>query len=225
MCRTTTALLLSGGLDSAVLLAHLLGQKHQVQPLFVRCGLIWEEAELAATRRLLKAMGTRSLSRNLLPLIVLEQPVADLYGPHWSLTGRGVPGADTPDEAMYLPGRNLLLLTKAALWCQLHGVQRLALGVLGPNPFADASQAFFDALQRAVQLAGGAPLELLRPFGNLTKDQVLKLADGVPLELTFSCADPQEGLHCGRCNKCHERREVFRRLGREDPTVYAHSPS
>ena len=200
MCRTTTALLLSGGLDSAVLLAHLLGQKHQVQPLFVRCGLIWEEAELAATRRLLKAMGTRSLSRNLLPLIVLEQPVADLYGPHWSLTGRGVPGADTPDEAMYLPGRNLLLLTKAALWCQLHGVQRLALGVLGPNPFADASQAFFDALQRAVQLAGGAPLELLRPFGNLTKDQVLKLADGVPLELTFSCADPQQGLHCGRCN-------------------------
>ncbi len=217
MTQPTTALLLSGGLDSAVLLAHLLGQGQRVQPLFVRCGLVWEGAELAAIQRLLEALGCD----NLLPLVVLQQPVEDLYGPHWSLTGQGVPDAATPDEAMYLPGRNLLLVTKAALWCQLHGVGRLALGVLGPNPFADASEAFFQALQRAVELGGGRTVELLRPFGSLTKDQVLQLADGVPLELTFSCAAPQGELHCGRCNKCHERREVFRRLGRADPTVYA----
>ncbi len=221
MPSNTTALLLSGGLDSAVLLAHLLGQGQRVQPLFVRCGLVWEGAELAATGRLLKALACD----NLLPLVELQQPVEDLYGTHWSLTGRGVPDAATPDEAMYLPGRNLLLVTKAALWCQLHGIDRLALGVLGPNPFADASEAFFQALQRAVELAGGRTVQLLRPFGSLTKDQVLQLADGVPLELTFSCAAPRGELHCGCCNKCHERREVFRRLGRADPTVYAESGS
>ncbi len=220
MTHSTTALLLSGGLDSAVLLVHLLHQGQQVQPLFIRCGLVWEKAELAAIGRLLETLECS----NILPMVELRQPVEDLYGPHWSLTGQGVPDAATPDEAMYLPGRNLLLVTKAALWCQLHGISRLALGVLGPNPFADASDAFFQALQRAVELVGGRTVELLRPFGSLTKDQVLQMADGVPLELTFSCAAPRGELHCGRCNKCHERREVFRRLGRADPTVYAEPP-
>src|SRR4051794_1724615 len=112
------AILVSGGLDSAVLLAEACGQHPIVYPLYVRFGLAWEEVELAHLRRYLAALNTPTLA----PLVVLEMPVTDLYGAHWSITGKDVPGADTPDEAVFLPGRNVLLLAKALLWCHLHDV-------------------------------------------------------------------------------------------------------
>src|SRR4051812_49976525 len=91
------AVLASGGLDSAVLLAESLGDHAAVHPLYVRCGLAWEPAELDHLRRFLTAVAAPALR----PLHVLEVPVADLYGEHWGLTGRGVPGADMPDEAVF----------------------------------------------------------------------------------------------------------------------------
>jgi 7-cyano-7-deazaguanine synthase len=48
---------------------------------------------------------------------------------------------------------------------------------------------------------------------------------GVPLELTLSCMQPADGLHCGRCSKCRERRDAFREAGVEDPTTYAATPA
>src|SRR5438552_3710667 len=107
------AVLISGGLDSAILLGELLRTHEAVHPLYVRQGLYWETVALRHLRRFLRAVRAPSLR----PLQVLRLPVADLYGPHWSLTGRGVPDADMPDEAVYLPGRNVLLLAKALLWC------------------------------------------------------------------------------------------------------------
>jgi 7-cyano-7-deazaguanine synthase len=112
-----------------------------VHPLYVRCGLAWEEVELAHLRRFLSELHSPVLK----PLHVLAMPVADLYDDHWSLTGAGVPGADTPDEAVFLSGRNVLLLSKALLWCHLHGVPELALAPLEANPFPDATPAFFAA--------------------------------------------------------------------------------
>jgi 7-cyano-7-deazaguanine synthase len=52
----------------------------------------------------------------------------------------------------------------------------------------------------------------------------LGLELGVPLELTLSCMNPQEGRHCGRCSKCRERRDAFRAAGVEDHTLYASIP-
>src|SRR5437870_2635244 len=110
------AVLVSGGLDSAILLGEALRTAAAVHPLYVRGGLSWEPVELLHLRRFLDAVHAPPLR----PLTILEMPVADLYGDHWSLTGRGVPGADTPDAAVFLPGRNVLLLSKAILWCHLH---------------------------------------------------------------------------------------------------------
>src|SRR5262245_47311324 len=139
------AVLISGGLDSAILLCEALS-RHDVHPLYIRTGLNWENAELDHLQRFLAAVKGPRLK----PLRVLEQPVADLYGRHWSLTGQDVPGADTPDEAVCLPGRNVLLLSKALLWCHLTGVHVLALGTLGSNPFPDATGAFFDAFAAVI---------------------------------------------------------------------------
>ena len=113
-------------------------------PIYVRSDLAWEAVELEHLHQYLRRV--RLLYANVAELIVLHEPAADLYGPHWSTTGRGVPDDTSPDEAVYLPGRNVLLSAKALLWCHLHGVESLALGVLASNPFPDASTEFFALL-------------------------------------------------------------------------------
>ena len=68
-----------------------------------------------------------------------------------------MPDQDSPDAAVYLPGRNALLLVKAALWCRLHGIEELALAVLAANPFADATPEFFAQFEAALARATGGP--------------------------------------------------------------------
>jgi len=215
-------LLLSGGLDSAILLGYLLKSGRAVQPFYVRSHLHWEQAEENAARRFVAALDYPGLAE----LVTFEMPVADLYQNHWSITGLQVPDASTPDEAVYLPGRNALLVIKAALWCQMHGIAELALAPLSSNPFADATDDFFEAFEAALNLAGDGTLRISRPFGHLHKPDVMLLGRGLPLELTMSCIAPRHEAHCGQCNKCAERQSAFRSVGMADPTTYAnHVPS
>lgn len=214
-----TAILLSGGLDSSILLAHLLEQGIVVQPIYVQSRLVWQAAELEAVQQFLAALrGPR-----LRALVTLEMPLADLYDGHWSLTGQDPPHANTPDDAVFLPGRNALLILKPAIWCQLQGITRLALATLVTNPFPDTSPDFFAGLETALNAGANRPLRVLRPLGQMTKRQVMRLVRGCPLERTFSCIAPQNGLHCGRCNKCAERQAAFRESELSDPTRYAAS--
>src|SRR4051794_36593891 len=118
------AVLASGGLDSAVLLRCAAGTHPAVYPLYVRAGLAWEDVELAMLRRFLAAIARPVLK----PLVLLDVPVHDLYGQHWGTTGQA-PDAFAPDEDFYLPGRNVLLLSKALIWCRLNQVPAVALAV------------------------------------------------------------------------------------------------
>jgi 7-cyano-7-deazaguanine synthase len=211
------AVLVSGGLDSAILLGEAARSYPAVFPLYVRTGLHWEAVERAHLDRFLAALRNPSVR----PLHVLDLPVADVYGEHWSITGEGVPGADTPDEAVFLPGRNVLLLSKALIWCRLNGVPELATAPLGSNPFPDATPEFFDGFADLVSRAVGHRVGVIRPYESLHKADVLRRGRGMPLGETFSCIRPAGGLHCGRCNKCAERRAGFRDAGMADPTRYA----
>ncbi len=213
---TPLAVLISGGLDSAVLLAEAAASHPAVWPLYVRFGLAWEGAEQAHLRRFLKAIAKPALR----PLTVLDMPVRDLYGDHWSVTGVGVPGADTPDEAVFLPGRNVLLLAKALLWCHLHTVPAVAMAPLEANPFPDATPVFFRTFAEAVNLAVGGAVRVVCPYAGLHKTDVLRRGRALPLEWTFSCIRPVNGRHCGACNKCAERKRGFADAGLPDPTPY-----
>jgi 7-cyano-7-deazaguanine synthase len=211
------AVLVSGGLDSAILVGEAVREQAAVFPLYVRFGLAWEAVELAHLRRFLDALG----SPRLRPLHVLDLPAGDLYGDHWSVTGRGVPDDRSPDEAVFLPGRNVLLLAKGLLWCHLHDVPAVALGSLASNPFPDATPEFFAAFEGVVNRAVGGSVRVLRPFARLGKTAVMRRGAGLPLEQTFSCIRPEGERHCGRCNKCAERRQAFAAAGMEDRTGYA----
>ena len=211
--------LVSGGLDSAVLLARLLRAGGRVWPVYLRCGLAWEAAELYWLRRFLRAVR----SPRLLPLCVLEVPLRGAYGSHRSLTGRGVPGARSADAAVYLPGRNLILLSSAAVAAVQRGVTRLALGTLRGNPFSDASPRFLRSMSRSLSLALGRPIRISTPLRRFKKPRLIRTARGLPLALTFSCLRPLGVRPCGRCNKCAERRRGFRVAGVADPARYVDS--
>jgi 7-cyano-7-deazaguanine synthase len=215
------AVLFSAGLDSAVLAAHEAGAS-VVHPVYVSCGLAWEQHELAAVDRLL----TTPAFRNVKALAHLNFTVADLYPPnHWALLGTP-PAFDTPDEDVYLTGRNLVLLSKAAIYCAQHRIGRIAIGTLAGNPFPDATPQFFEALARAMSLGLAHETAIDASFMHMHKADVIRLGHelGVPLELTLSCMNPRNGLHCGECSKCRERRDAFNEAGIEDRTQYARPP-
>jgi 7-cyano-7-deazaguanine synthase len=210
---------LVGGADSAVLAIELIGSFDRVYPLYVRFGLRWERNELAGLEAFLKAVARPGLE----PLRVLDEPMADVYGEHWSTGCGDVPDAEAPDDAVYLPGRNLLLIAKAAAWCSVRGIGSIALGSLASNPFPDSTPEFDGELEALLCRAFGSRISLLRPYAELTKADVLRRGSALPLWLTFSCLQPRDGRHCGRCNKCAERRRGFRMADRGDRTLYAAS--
>jgi 7-cyano-7-deazaguanine synthase len=222
MTRQPTAVLLSAGLDSAVLAAAA-AREAPVHPLYVSTGLAWERAELSALDQLL---ASAPFQLNVAPVARLSFTVEDVYpATHWAL--RGTPPAfDTADEEVYLTGRNVVLLSKAAIYCAQHRIGRIALGPLAGNPFPDATPEFFAAMAHALSLGLDHPIEVVTPFLSLEKSEVIRLGAelGVPLELTLSCMNPQQGRHCGQCSKCRERRDAFREAGVRDLTIYASVP-
>ena len=224
--RMTTLVLLSGGLDSAVLAAHE-AQTARVLPVYVSVGLAWEAAEVAMVEQLLRAP---TFADRVEPLIRVAFTMRDVYPPtHWAI--RGVPPAyDTPDEDVYLAGRNLVLLTKAGVVAARHDAHRIALGPLAGNPFPDARPAFFSSMADALSLGLDHPIEIATPFLAWTKDAVIKrgVELRVPFERTLSCMRPmvpdQLPQHCGLCSKCRERRDAFTAAGVRDPSTYANRP-
>jgi 7-cyano-7-deazaguanine synthase len=212
-----TGLLLSGGVDSAVLLDQLLGRGWQVVPFYVRTGCVWQAGELESIEHFLAKLRQPPLR----DLVVLDMPLEDLYGDHWSLSGDNVPDDHTPDKAVYMPGHNPLMLIKPVVWCRMHDIPHLTLATLSNNPFSDATPAFFARFEEMLHEAMGGRVQIARPFEQLTKNQVLEMGRHLPLEHTFSCLSPVAGLHCGHCNKCAERRRAFLEVGMSDPTEYA----
>ena len=156
--------------DSAILVVDQAAQGQLVHPIYVRFGLAWERVEEAHLRRFLDAVPDQPGIR---PLTVLELPIADVYGTHWSVSGTDTPDDTTPDEAVYLPGRNLLLLAKTTVWCALHDVGVIALGTLRGQPVHRRRHEFLSGLACLASLALGHQLEVVTPFAQLSKVEVL----------------------------------------------------
>ena len=200
-----------------------------VRALYISVGFAWEAEELAMAARL---FASPPFAGAIEPPVELRFDMRDVFpASHWAVRGEP-PAFDTPDEDVYIDGRNVVLLSKGAVYMARGAVSdagrttTLLLGTLAGNPFPDARPAFFDTMARALSLGLGTPIAIEAPFASMHKADVIRrgVELGVPLELTLSCMQPKDGRHCGQCSKCRERRDAFREAGVDDPTEYRRTP-
>jgi 7-cyano-7-deazaguanine synthase len=212
---TKVAALASGGLDSAIMLVEL-AKRSQVYPIYVKAGLVWEESEKHSLENFLAALKPT----NIQPVTYLSVPVGPILESHWSVTGDHVPDAQAPDEDMFVPGRNILLIALTAVWCSTHDVSRIAIGSLGGNPFPDATPEFFNSFGASLSAGLGHEISIEAPFRNRKKTDLIREFGDLPIELSLTCAQPTGASHCGNCNKCTERQQAFLEAGVDDRTKY-----
>ena len=220
---TPPVVLFSSGLDSAVLLVDAAARTGEAQPVYVSAGLAWEAEERAMTQRFL---ASRPPGDGIRPMVSLNVDMRDVYpASHWAVRGVA-PAFDTDDRDVYIEGRNIVLLSKTAVFAARAGLSTILIGPLAGNPFPDASPDFFESMGRSLSTGLGVGIRIDAPFLELRKADVIRLGRslGVSFELTLSCMQPRGASHCGRCSKCRERLNAFREAGLEDPAPYAETP-
>jgi 7-cyano-7-deazaguanine synthase len=211
--------LVSGGIESMVLLQDALARHVKVVPLYLKNHLRWEEVELFWLKKFLRNIKSDKLK----PLAIIELNMRDVYEGHWSLTGIKVPSSNSKDQAVYLPGRNILFFAKAAVFMAQQDLSVLEIGILKGNPFSDSTPAFLRKMSDVLSMGLEKKLFIQAPFHKLKKEEVVLMGKKLPLEFTFSCINPKGYEHCGGCNKCTERKKAFFTAGLLDKTKYKKS--
>jgi 7-cyano-7-deazaguanine synthase len=218
-----TVVLLSGGLDSAVLLYSLYAGGEEVLPLAVDYGQR-HRRELDAAREVLDGLGGTPG----LPLTVAEVPCFRRLAGNPVLTDRSVPlpggPADGPAQAVtVVPGRNLLLVSLAVAHALTSDADAVAYGATASDAevYPDCRPAFVRHLAWAVAACRPSrPLRLEAPFLAMTKAGVVALGFelGVPFGLTYSCYAGGK-TPCGSCGACTARAAAFAAAGLADPAL------
>ncbi|MDX2110680.1 MAG: 7-cyano-7-deazaguanine synthase QueC [Verrucomicrobiota bacterium] len=212
--------LLSGGLDSTVLAAHLLAEGHGVRSLAIDYGQR-HRRELDAARAIADHYHLEHRQADLTAVTDL------LAGSSLTTAGMAVPDGHYADESMKLtvvPNRNMLFLSLAICWAVSTKSDAVAYAAHAGDHtiYPDCRPEFAASMADAARLCDWHPVALLRPFVNLTKSAIVRRGHelGVPLHLTWSCYKGG-AHHCGKCGTCMERREAFALAGVEDPTCYS----
>lgn len=210
----------SGGLDSTVLLAHLLAEGREVHAFTVNYGQR-HAREIESAKAVCRHYATPHQVADL-------RALGAVFGTN-SLTDTAVSVAEGhyTEESMkttVVPNRNMILLAVAAARAIALQADTLAYAAHGGDHaiYPDCRPEFADAMDHAIGLADWHKVRLERPMVSWTKTEIVLrgAALGVPMHLTWSCYKGGKN-HCGRCGTCIERREAFHLAGVTDPTVYA----
>jgi 7-cyano-7-deazaguanine synthase len=221
--RSPAVVLLSGGLDSATVLAIARGQGFICHALSVDYGQR-HGAELDAARRVARACGAQEHR-------VMRVDLAGIGGSALTDPGIEVPEAPTTGiPVTYVPARNTIMLALALAWAEVLGARDLFIGVnvIDASGYPDCRPEFisaFGALAALATKAGveGRPCRVHTPLIALTKAEIIHAGTrlGVDYAQTVSCYQADaEGRACGRCDACRLRRAGFAAAGVPDPTRY-----
>ena len=217
--------LLSGGLDSATVLAMALDKGYEVYALSFRYGQR-HVVELNCAEE--QALGA-----------VKEHRVIDIdlgvFGGSALTTSEEIPKHESADELTddipitYVPARNTIFLSYALAWAEVLGAFDVFIGVnaLDYSGYPDCRPEFIEAYEEMANLATvagvqGHKLTIHTPLIDLTKSAIIQqgLELGVDYSKTTSCYDPIDGLSCGKCDSCLLRKKGFVEAGLEDPRPY-----
>ena len=217
-------ILLSGGLDSATVLAIAREAGYACHALSLDYGQR-HTAELGAAARVAKSLGAVEHR-------VIRLGLGDIGGS--ALTDDSIAVPESPTEGIpvtYVPARNTVMLALALAWAEVLGARDIFIGVnaVDYSGYPDCRPEFIAAFEQMANLATkagveGARLRIHAPLQHLSKAEIIRrgIELGVDYAQTVSCyqAD-EEGLACGRCDACRLRREGFLAAGIPDPTRYA----
>ncbi len=216
--------LLSGGLDSATVLAIAREQGYACHCLSVDYGQR-HRAELAAAARVAAALGAREHRTVKLDLTIFGGSAltdSNIAVPVDGITS-GIP-------ITYVPARNTILLALALAWAEVLAAGHIFFGANAVDylGYPDCRPQFMRAFEALANLATkaaveGSPLTLHTPIIDLAKAEIVRRggALGVDYALTVSCYQADaEGRACGRCDSCRLRSEGFKAAGIVDPTRY-----
>jgi 7-cyano-7-deazaguanine synthase len=217
-------ILLSGGLDSATVLAIAREAGYACHALSLDYGQR-HKAELAAAARVALSLGAVEHR-------VMRLGLGDIGGS--ALTDDAIAVPETPTEgipATYVPARNTVMLALALAWTEVLGARDIFIGVnaVDYSGYPDCRPEFIEAFEHMANLATragieGAKLRVHAPLQHLSKAQIIQrgIALGVDYAQTVSCYQADaDGRACGRCDSCRLRCEGFLAAGIPDPTRYA----
>jgi 7-cyano-7-deazaguanine synthase len=215
--------LLSGGLDSATVLALARAQGHVCHALSLDYGQR-HAAEIAAARRVAQALG--AAEHKILPIALDAFGGSALTDPHIAVPEEETTGI----PVTYVPARNTVFLSLALGWAEVLGARDLYIGVnaLDYSGYPDCRPEYIAAFERLANLATKAGVEgdcfrVHAPLIAMTKAEIIREGTrfGVDYGLTVSCYQADdEGRACGRCDSCRLRARGFAEAGVPDPTRY-----
>jgi 7-cyano-7-deazaguanine synthase len=217
-------ILLSGGLDSATVLAMARAAGRECYALSVSYGQR-HQAELNAAARLALALGAREHR-------IMHVGLGRIGGSALTDLSIQVPTESAPGiPVTYVPARNTIMLSLALAWAEVLHASEIHLGVnaIDYSGYPDCRPEFVAAFEQLARLATrtgveGAQLSIRAPLIELSKAQIIRegVRLGVDFSLTVSCYQADAaGAACGRCDSCRLRREGFVAAGISDPTRYA----
>ena len=224
--------LLSGGLDSATVLALAVSRGFQCYALTCLYGQR-HRVELEVAKRLAVSLGA-------LEHRCINIDLAQFGGSALTDSALEVPkdrvqlGNSGCIPVTYVPARNTVFLSYALAWAEVLGAFDIFIGVNSTDysGYPDCRAEFIKAFEKTANLATAAAIEgkgryrILTPIINMTKAQIILAGTklGVDYSLTHSCYDPDErGVSCGRCDSCRLRLKGFSEAGLKDPIEYVGS--
>jgi len=218
--------LLSGGLDSATVLALAKSQGYACHALSVQYGQR-HQAELDAAARVVAHIGV--VMHKVVSVDLSTFGGSALTDAAIAVPTDGVKPGLIP--VTYVPARNTIMLSLALAWAEVLGSRDIFFGAnaLDYSGYPDCRPDFMQAFEHLANLATragveGAHLTLHTPIIAMSKAQIVRLGTqlGVDYGLTVSCYQADAaGRACARCDSCRLRRAGFEAAGVPDPTIYA----